>query len=76
MWMHISVWSIDIQNGYIFLVDYPFGENIKFPSLYPLINFSLESILLDIKRAAPACFLGPFGFFVCLFVCCCCLFIF
>ena len=34
--------------------------NMKCPSLSLLIDFSLKSILLDIRIAIPACFLGPF----------------
>ena len=34
--------------------------NMKCPSLSLLIDFSLKSILLDIRIATPACFLGPF----------------
>ena len=34
---------------------------MKCPSLSLLISFSLKSILLDIKMATPACFLGPFA---------------
>ena len=33
---------------------------MKYPSLSLLIYFSLKSILLAIRIAAPACFLGPF----------------
>ena len=34
--------------------------NMKCPSLFLLIDFSLKSVLLDIGRAALASFLGPF----------------
>ena len=33
---------------------------VKCPSLSLLIDFSLKSILLDIRIATPACFLGLF----------------
>ena len=33
---------------------------MKCPSSYLLIDFNLKSILLDIRIATPACFLGPF----------------
>ena len=35
--------------------------SMKCPSLSLLIDFSLKSILLDIRMATPACFLGPFA---------------
>ena len=34
--------------------------NIKCPSSYLLDTFSLKSVLLAIRIATPACFLGPF----------------
>ena len=34
--------------------------NMKCPSLSLLTGFSLKSVLLDIRIATPACFLGPF----------------
>ena len=35
--------------------------SMKCPSPSLLIDFSLKSILLDIRMATPACFLGPFA---------------
>ena len=35
--------------------------SIKCPSPSLLIDFSLKSVLLDIRMATPACFLGPFA---------------
>ena len=34
--------------------------SVKRPSQSLMIDFSLKSILLDIKIATPTCFLGPF----------------
>ena len=35
--------------------------SIKCPSQSLLIDFSLKSVLLDIRMATPPCFLGPFA---------------
>ena len=35
--------------------------SIKCPSPSLLIDFSLKSVLLDIRMATPTCFLGPFA---------------
>ena len=49
------MFSIEISSWRMFPV-----TNMKCPSLSLLINFSLRFILLDIRIATPACFLGPF----------------
>ena len=38
--------------------------NMKCPSLSLLIDFSLKSVLLDIRIATPACFLGSFDWYI------------
>ena len=38
--------------------------NMKWPSLSLLTDFSLKSIVLDIRIATPACFLGPFAWYI------------
>ena len=43
-----------------FPLDGFFVTNMKCPSLSLLIDFSLKSILLDVRIATPVCFLGPF----------------
>ena len=57
IWLYI--WHIDVQNWHIILVDISF-DKYKMSFLISLINFGWKSILLDIRIATPACFLGPF----------------
>ena len=52
--------DINVQNWNIILVD--FLINMKYPSPSLLINLCLKPILLDIRMATPACFLGPFAY--------------
>ena len=49
------MFSTGISSWWIFLV-----TNMKCPFLCLLIDLSLKSILLDIRLAIPACFLGLF----------------
>ena len=49
------IFSTEICSSWIFHV-----TNMKCPSVSLLIDFTWKSILLDIRKATPACFLGPF----------------
>ena len=54
----LALWGIDVQDQDLLLVEFPFDE-YKVSSY--LITFGWKSILLDIRMATPACFLGPFA---------------
>ena len=53
------MFSIESFSWWIFPV-----TNMKCPSLSLLIDFSLKSILLDIRIATPTCFLGTFDWYI------------
>ena len=53
------MFSIEISSRWIFPV-----TNMKCSSLSLLTDFSLKFILLDIRIATPACFLGPFDLYI------------
>jgi hypothetical protein len=50
-----QMFRIDMSSWWIFNL-----VSMKCPSPSLLINFGSKSILLDIRMATPACFLGPF----------------
>ena len=53
------MFSIEISSWWIFPV-----TNVKWPSLFILFDFSLKSILLDIRIATPVSFLGSLDWYI------------